>query len=276
MRVDKLLEQLKIEHISKGADYLVHCLNPEHTDINPSMRIDKVTGVYGCFGCGHKGNILTDYGYNPSIVDAIIVKLKKKISRLLVGGLSVPEGAMAFKHEHRGISPETYQTFGAFTHETYEGRIVFPITSREGNIVAFLGRYTHSDASPKYKVFPKGTPLPLYPPKPDLHKGSIILVEGLFDMLNLYEHGVKNVVATFGTSTIYKKIEESLTPYELLGVNKIYIMFDGDKAGHVASKKIKHLIPERFSPERIELPDDMDPGMLDKGQVDYLMKGIYG
>lgn len=276
MRVDKLLEQLKIEHVSKGADYLVHCFNPDHEDSRPSMRVDKVTGVYGCFSCGHKGNLLRDYGYSPSIIDAISLKLKKKISKLLVGALTVPDGAMPFKHEHRGISPETYQAFGAFTHENYEGRIVFPITSREDHIVAFLGRYTHSDATPKYKVFPAHTPLPLYPPKPDLYRGSIILVEGLFDVLNMYEHGVTNVVAAFGTSTLYKKIEEGLAPYELLGVNKIYIMFDGDKAGQASSKKLEHLIPERFNPERIELPEDVDPGMLDKSQVDYIMKGIYG
>ena len=276
MKVEKLLEQLKITHISKGADYLVNCFNPKHEDANPSMRVDKVSGMYNCFGCGHKGNILRDYGYSPSVLDAISLKLKRKISKLLVGGLTAPDGAMPFKHEHRGISPETYEAFGAFTHETYEGRIVFPISTREDHIVAFLGRYTHSDASPKYKVFPSHTPLPLFPPKPDLYKGSIILVEGMFDMLNMYEHGVTNVVATFGTSTIYKKLDEALSPYELLGVNKIYIMFDGDKAGQTSARKLEHLIPERFNPERIELPDDVDPGMLDKQMVDYMIKEMYG
>ena len=276
MKVEKLLEQLKIEHISKGADYLVLCFNPKHSDSRPSMRVDKVTGMYNCFSCGHKGNLLRDYGYNPSVIDGLSLRLKQKISKLLVGALSVPEGSMPFKHEHRGISPETYEAFGAFTHNTYEGRIVFPITSREDHIVAFLGRYTHSDATPKYKVFPDNTPLPLYPPKPELIKGSIILVEGLFDVLNMYEHGVKNVVAAFGTSTRYKQIADDLQRYEILGINKIYLMFDGDKAGQVSAKKLKHIIPERFNTEIIELPEDIDPGMLDKGQVDYIMNGVYG
>ena len=276
MKVERLLDQLKIAHTSKGADFLVSCLNVEHVDSNPSMRIDKISGMYNCFTCNHKGNLLTDYGYNPSVLDAASIKLKRKISKLLVGALTVPDGAMIFKHEHRGISPATYAAFGAFTHETYEGRIVFPITSREDHIVAFLGRYTHSDATPKYKVFPDNTPLPLFPPKPDIYKGSIILVEGLFDVLNMYEHGVMNVVAAFGTATRFKQIADDLQRYEILGVNKVYLMFDGDKAGQVSSKKLEHLIPERFNPERIELPEDVDPGMLDKQQIDYMMKEMYG
>jgi DNA primase len=276
MNVEKLLEQLKIEHISKGADYLVKCFNPEHEDSRPSMRVDKVSGMYNCFSCAHRGNLLRDYGYSPSVLDALSLKLKQKISKLLVGGLSVPDGAMPFKHEHRGISPETYGAFNAFTHETYEGRIVFPITSREDHIVAFLGRYTHSDATPKYKVFPANTPLPLYPPKPSLHKGSIILVEGLFDVLNMYQNGVTNVVAAFGTVAAYSKIGQELAPYELLGVTKIYIMFDGDTAGETSAKKLEKLIPERFNPERIELPDGRDPGSLEKEEIEYMMKEIYG
>ena len=35
----------------KGKDYVVSCLNPEHDDKNPSMRIDQITGIFNCFSC---------------------------------------------------------------------------------------------------------------------------------------------------------------------------------------------------------------------------------
>ena len=83
MKVDKLLEQLKIEHISKGADFLVHCFNLEHADSRPSMRVDRISGMYNCFSCGHRGNLLRDYGYSPSIIDGLSLKLKQKIGHYI-------------------------------------------------------------------------------------------------------------------------------------------------------------------------------------------------
>ena len=265
-----------MRYLSKGADYLIHCINPDHDDAHPSMRVDKVSGVYHCFGCGHKGNLLTEYGYSPSVIDTKSLRIKQKISKILAGELKIPVGAVPFKHEHRGISVDTYNHFGAFIHENYEGRIVFPIKNAANHTVAFLGRYIHSEASPKYKVYPEHTPLPLFPPKPEIYNGSIILVEGLFDMLNLYEHGLRNIVSTFGTSTVFKKVKEALDPYLLQGVNKVYIMFDGDEAGRVATKKLMSIIPEKYNPEEIELPDGIDPGDLSREDVDKLKHMLYG
>ena len=57
MTVEELLVEEKIQFKVSPADFVVKCLNPEHDDTNPSMRIDKITGVYNCFSCGFKGNI---------------------------------------------------------------------------------------------------------------------------------------------------------------------------------------------------------------------------
>ena len=47
--IDDILEQRGIKYIERGNDFLVRCLNPEHEDSNPSMRIDKFTGIFHCF-----------------------------------------------------------------------------------------------------------------------------------------------------------------------------------------------------------------------------------
>ena len=44
MTVEELLNSKQIPFIVKGNDYVVHCLNPEHPDRNPSMRIDRIDG----------------------------------------------------------------------------------------------------------------------------------------------------------------------------------------------------------------------------------------
>ena len=52
MRVDELLQEQRIDFKVSGRDFLVKCLNPDHEDSNPSMRVDQVTGVFNCFACG--------------------------------------------------------------------------------------------------------------------------------------------------------------------------------------------------------------------------------
>ena len=57
MTVEELLQERKIQYKLSPADAIVACLNPEHDDSNPSMRIDRITGVFNCFSCGFKGNL---------------------------------------------------------------------------------------------------------------------------------------------------------------------------------------------------------------------------
>ena len=46
MNVEELLINQDIPYIPKGADFEVSCLNPEHIDRNPSMRIDRICLLY--------------------------------------------------------------------------------------------------------------------------------------------------------------------------------------------------------------------------------------
>jgi DNA primase len=276
MRIEELLDGINKKYVLKGTDLLISCVNPDHEDSNPSMRVDRLTGVYHCFSCGTKGNLLREYGHVPSVLDVKSKSIKEKIQRLLTSSLVIPPGAMPFFHEHRGISQKVYEKFEAFTHTDHEGRIMFPIRNYSGNIYAFLGRYIHSSASPKYKVYPDNTSLNLYPTKPAVYKGSVILVEGLFDLLNLYEHGLKNVITGFGTSTLYKRANQMLEPYYILGVTKVYIMFDGDKAGNTAAEKLVKTIHDKYNPEVIILPEGTDPGSLDGSMIQQIKEGIYG
>jgi DNA primase len=91
----------------------------------------------------------------------------------------------------------------------------------------------------------------------------------MFDMLNLYDKGLENVVCCFGTNTLQNNTKQKLLPFKAQGVTHIYLMFDGDEAGQKAAKILKPLIEDcEFVVEIIDLPDGTDPGELSQEDVD--------
>ena len=123
------------------ADAIVSCLNPEHDDNNPSMRIDRITGVYNCFSCGFKGNIFNHFDAPSNPLDIRREKVRRKIEekRASSVGLKMPKNFYALCRQLARITPETYKLFGAFLHpdKPFTGRISFPIKDLTGRIVAF-------------------------------------------------------------------------------------------------------------------------------------------
>jgi DNA primase len=283
MNVEELLHRENIRTRSAGKDILVRCLNPEHDDRNPSMRVDKITGAFNCFSCGFHGNIFSHFNESIDTTGIKVIQLKEKISGLLKNEILFPLGKEPFKRKHRGISAETYEFFEAFTHDNYDGRIVFPIRDITGRILGFLGRYAFSDATPKYFWDPPLKETPIFPPKPDIYKDSIIVVEGLFDLLNLWDKGLTNVVCTFGKSmgetrnrNKRVKILNRFIPLKIQGVKKVYILYD--TGAESASNKLANLLSELFIAESIEYPGfskEKDAGNLNKEEVDNLKEYIY-
>ena len=88
-----LLEERGVYYRLSGKDVLIRCLNPDHDDRNPSMRIDKVLGVFHCFSCGYKGSLFKYYNVDYSAVEVKREKLKRIISNLRSSGvgLQMPE-----------------------------------------------------------------------------------------------------------------------------------------------------------------------------------------
>ena len=281
--VEELLKEKGLTFNISGKDFLIKCLNPEHDDSNPSCRVDKVDGRTHCFSCGFKTNIYKYFGVlSGNQVSVRIAKLKEKIQALQASstGLAFPEQMVPFTKVFRGISKETLKLFEAFylsgedkEMRHFEDRIIFPIKDITGKIVMFLGRHTLSSGNPKYLNYPSGVTIPLYPTI--IKSKSIVLVEGIFDMLNCYDKGLHNVVCTFGTNTLQKDTRNKLLPYKTQGVEKVYIMFDGDDAGREAAKKIKPLIEAcEFDVEVIGLEDNQDPGEFSQEYVTSIKEYI--
>ena len=280
---DPVLDLLNSKGLSftiSGRDYLIKCLNPDHDDSNPSFRVDKVSGIAHCFSCGYKTNIFKYFGIFTNQIPLKIAKLKEKIQELkrMSTGLAELPGSVPYTRSHRGISVETLKYFGAFFTtqvDKMEDRIIFPIKSITGKTEVYVGRHLLSNGNPRYLNYPGGVQIPLFPASVPRGSRSMVLVEGLFDMLNLYDKGLDNAVACFGTNTLQKDMKQKLMPYRAQGVTKVFIMFDGDEAGRKASSFLKPLIEEEgFEVEIISLDDGDDPGVLDQENVSSIVEYV--
>lgn len=281
--MDPVLDLLKKQNIyyqASGKDYLVKCLNPEHDDKNPSCRIDKVTGVTHCFSCGFKTNIFKHFGILTNHTSIKIAKLKEKLKSVNtdLNGVEFPEENHPVTKSFRGISLQTLKEFGAFyvnNGSELTDRIWFPIKDIRGRSMVFVGRHMMSDGNPRYLNYPRGVQMPIYPEVFKTKHTSAVLVEGIFDMLNLYDKGLTNVCCTFGTSTLFKDAELKLLGLKTQGITKIYLMYDGDKPGQEAMAKLEPILQESgYLVEKIVLEEDSDPGDLSQEYVDSIKEYI--
>lgn len=278
--VEQLLTDKKLEFVRKGKDYLIRCLNPEHDDTHPSLRIDSEGGQFHCLGCGFKGNIFSYFNRYRNIFNSKVIKVKKHIKELRKAswaGFTIPPDAFFIDYSFGSISGKTVQKFQAFktTAMGMENRIVFPIYDVTQRLVGFQGRYINTSAPPKYLAYPPESPLPWYPDpsRSNLLGKYIILVEGLRDALYLHDNGIECVVCIFGTKSVNKEnILDHLMPYMLAGVEKVFLMFDGDDAGRSATKHITSCIEHKTDliVDTIELPEGLDPATLEADMLDEL------
>jgi DNA primase len=124
-------------------------------------------------------------------------------------------------------------------YDRFRDRLMFPIRNVKGECIAFGGRLIKDKKdqakylnSPETKTYKKKYEVyGLYEIR-EINKRpeSIFLVEGYMDVIGLYQHGVKNAVASSGTAFTQEQLRKILSY-----TNNIFIVFDGDEAGYKAS-----------------------------------------
>ncbi|MBE0539678.1 MAG: DNA primase [Ignavibacterium sp.] len=149
-------------------------------------------------------------------------------------------------------------------YDKLAGRIIFPIFSPNGRVVAFAGRKLREDDSggkyinsPESIIYIKGRILyGLSHAKDDIRKlDKAIIVEGYMDLISLYQAGVKNVVAVSGTALTDDQIQ-LLSRY----TKNVVLLFDADAAGIKASmRSIEILLKRDFDVKISTLPKGEDP-----------------
>ena len=201
---------------------------------------------------------------------------------------------------HRGINEETIKKFGlgyslekrdalsrkaaadgynpAFLDKTglcfttddgrqldrFWGRVMFPVHTVSGKVVAFGGRLLNSNPkagkyinSPESEIYHKSNHLYgiYFAKQAIIQKDCCIMVEGYLDVISLHQSGIKNVVASSGTSLT---IEQIRLVHRF--TNNMLLLYDGDKAGIKASLRgIDMLLREGLNIKVALLPDGEDP-----------------
>ena len=95
-RITELLDLKGIEYKDTGGDILICCLNPDHDDKHPSLRIDPETGIMHCLSCGFGKGIPSIYHYFNETQyrqSPRLSQVRKKISEIRNGStnLAIPE-----------------------------------------------------------------------------------------------------------------------------------------------------------------------------------------
>ncbi|GAB2984978.1 DNA primase [Mucilaginibacter puniceus] len=149
-------------------------------------------------------------------------------------------------------------------YDRYRGRVMFPIHSFTGRIIAFGGRTLKSDKnvpkyvnSPESEIYHKSNVLyGLYFAKKAIREeDNCYLVEGYADVLSVHQAGIENVVASSGTSLTVEQIR-LISRF----TKNITILYDGDAAGIKASLRgLDMILEEGLNVKVVLFPDGDDP-----------------
>ncbi|MEY4108554.1 MAG: hypothetical protein RL181_2896 [Bacteroidota bacterium] len=180
-----------------------------------------------------------------------------------------PDGRDAFTQAaiSKGYAIDQLRKLGltsAHDRDFFRNRVIFPIHSQSGKVIAFAGRILHNDPkapkyinSPETDIYQKSKVLyGAFQAKTAIRKeDSCILVEGYTDVISLHQNGIENAVASSGTSLtigqirLIKRFTKHLT-----------ILYDGDAAGiRAALRGLDLALEEDMEVRVVILPDGEDP-----------------
>lgn len=197
--------------------------------------------------------------------DDIIRKFQLGYSLEQRDALAQKAHAKGFEEKYIESTGLCYRTEDGRLLDRYHGRVIFPIHSVSGRVVAFGGRILNQEQknvgkyvnSPESEIYSKKRELyGLYLAKQAIVKQDrCYLVEGYLDVISMHQSGVENVVASSGTA---------LTPEQVRLIhrftNNVTVLYDGDAAGiHASLRGIDILLSEGLNIKVKLLPEGEDP-----------------
>ncbi len=171
------------------------------------------------------------------------------------------EGFTGEELEHAGLVKA--RSDGGY-YDAFRNRAMFPFVNTAGRVVGFGARKVFDDDtlakyinSPESAVYVKNRILyGLWQAKDEIRRfDRAYLVEGYMDVISLHQHGVKNVVASSGTSLTEGQVE-LLSRY----TTNVVLVYDADAAGlAAASRGIDVMVEQGLHVRVLALPTGDDP-----------------
>ena len=195
------------------------------------------------------------------------------IEKFQLGYCTESNDAFAKKALEKGYKPEyliktglCYETDDHRLRDRFWGRVIFPVHTLSGKVVAFGGRVLASATkgvkvkyvnSPESEIYHKSNELYgiFFAKQAIVKQDRCYLVEGYTDVISMHQSGVENVVASSGTALTTQQIKliHRFT-------NNLTVLYDGDEAGIKASLRgIDMLLEEGMNIKVCLLPDGDDP-----------------
>ncbi|MBN1221620.1 MAG: DNA primase [Candidatus Aminicenantes bacterium] len=208
-------------------------------------------------------------GYAPNSWDSLLNAFQRK---KITPGLLEKAGLVLRRTSKEGF------------YDRFRGRIIFPIFTISGKVVAFGGRsiigqdpkYLNSPDTP---IYTKGNLLYglNFSKEAIRERSAVILVEGYTDFLALYQAGIENVAASLGTSLTTEQVVLARR-----FAAKVMACYDADAAGlKAATRAVAICFEQGIGIEITELPKDFDPDSFiqkfgPKKFQEFLEKSISG
>jgi DNA primase len=293
---EAVLAHYDVAFTQKGDELTASC--PFHEDKKPSFKVNVEKGVFNCFGCNAKGNVLEfvqrmDGG---SLVqsartvakicglDAGTGKEEEKPSASTRSKVAAPAKAepepvkenrpitislqLDAEHEYlasRGLSAETIETFGLgyCSRGMMRGRIAIPIHNTKGELLAYAGRWVDGDDVPegegKYKLPPKfAKSLELY----NLHRvppeAKTVILVEGYFSVFWLAQHGYENVVALMGSTISERQRQLLCEH----FRGVMIFLDGDEAGRKATADVASFLVHHLWVKAIACPEGKQPDEL--------------
>lgn len=163
---------------------------------------------------------------------------------------------------NRGIQEATAVEFGVGYYSgpgLMQHRLVIPIEDEIGRLVGYCGR-SLDGSEPRYKYplgFPKSQLVFNLHRAAATRQSTIIVVEGFFDCLKVYQAGFRCVAALMGSALYEDQCRLLVERF-----NSIILMLDGDATGRRASSAIAPILAAHRHLSVVELPDGTQPDQL--------------
>ena len=257
----------------------------QRNDRESMLAVNKFAQQYFTsllFDSSEGRNVGLAYFHERGFRDDVIRKFQLGYSLEQRDAFTVAALSKTYKKEFLVKTGLSIDREGGSPFDRFWGRVMFPVHSLSGNIVAFGGRILKKDDktakyvnSPESEIYHKSNELyGIYFAKQAIVKYErCFLVEGYTDVLAMHQAGIENVVASSGTS---------LTKGQIRLIHRftenVTVLYDGDAAGIKASiRGIDMLLEEGLNIKVVLLPQGEDPDSFAKSQdatqfIDYIKK----